>query len=531
MPEYSFHGCNFLGPERSCEGTSTYTAAAPASSDVLPGTFTEATAAEIDRALRLAAEAAEANQRRSPEERAGLLERIADEIAALGDTLVERVVAETALGAGRVRGERGRTTGQLRLFAGLVREGSWVDARIDPAQPGREPAPRPDLRRMLIPIGPVAVFGASNFPLAFSVAGGDTASALAAGCPVVVKAHPAHPGTSELVAEAVARAVEASGFHPGTFSMVHGVDPEVSLRLVRHPLLEAVGFTGSLKAGRALFDAAAARPRPIPVYAEMGSINPLFLLPNALAEKGEAVAAGLVNSVTLGAGQFCTNPGLVLGLAHDGLDGFVQTVAEKLSETPAFTMLHGGICDAYQQGVEAMSGVEGVAVAARAQATADTAGAAVLTTDAEVFLREPRLREEVFGPSTLVVRCADLGEMERVAEALEGNLTATLHGTADDLRAADRLVRLLRRRVGRLIFNGFPTGVEVCPSMHHGGPYPATTDVRSTSVGTAAIYRFARPVCYQDFPQEMLPPELRDRNERGIWRLVEGERTRDDVPA
>lgn len=523
-------GANFIGSTPSKQGTNTFTAKDPSNGRALSPDFHEATEDEIDRALQAAEAAFEADQARPAEDRARLLERIADEIEALGDPLIERVCAETALPEGRVRGERGRTTGQLRMFAALVREGSWVDARIDRAIPDRTPAPKPDLRRMLIPLGPVAVFGASNFPLAFSVAGGDTASALAAGCPVVVKAHPAHPGTSELVAGAILRAVDACGFHPGTFSLLHGVRPEMSLALVRHPLLQAVGFTGSLRAGRALFDAAAARPVPIPVYAEMGSVNPVFVLPDALAERSDAIAEGLAASVTLGAGQFCTNPGLVFGVANDALDRFVARVAERIAAAPAFTMLHPGICSAYGQGVAALSAVPGVRIAAQAApGHADTAAAAVLTTDAGTFLREPRLHEEVFGPSTLVVRCDDLAGLERVAQALEGNLTATLHGTPADLSAAGRLVALLRRRVGRLIFNGFPTGVEVCPSMHHGGPYPATTDVRSTSVGTAAIYRFARPLCYQDFPQDALPPELRDRNERGLWRLVDGVLTKDDV--
>ncbi len=531
MNDYAFHGANLIGGAPSKRGSATYTATDPSSGDALPGTFHDATEDEIDGALQEADAAFAADEGRRPEDRADLLDGMADRIETLGEPLVERVAAETALGAGRIRGERGRTTAQLRMFARLVREGSWVDARLDPAKPDREPSPKPDVRRMLIPIGPVAVFGASNFPLAFSVAGGDTASAIAAGCPVIVKAHPAHPGTSELVAEALSRAVDDAGFHSGTFSMVHGADPGVSRALVRHPLLQAVGFTGSLRAGRALFDAAAARPSPIPVYAEMGSVNPVFVLPGALGERREALAEGLTGSVTLGAGQFCTKPGLVFGIRDGNLDALVDALTERLSRTPPFTMLHGGICDAYVQGVDSLASFDGVRVAARADAGDDRAGAAVLATDAAVYQREPTLHEEVFGPSTVVVRCASLEDMERVAATLEGNLTATLHGTADDLRQAGRLVTLLRRRVGRLIFNGYPTGVEVCPSMHHGGPYPATTDVRSTSVGTAAIHRFARPICYQGFPQEALPPELRDRNERGIWRLVEGEMTREDVKA
>ncbi|MEX0821745.1 MAG: aldehyde dehydrogenase (NADP(+)) [Rhodothermales bacterium] len=529
MSNPSYHGGNLIGRDTSKEGTSTYTATDPSTGTILPGTFYEATDSEIDRAVTLADEAWQASADVEPEDRARLLERMADEIERLGDAFVERVVAETGLGDGRVRGERGRTTSQLRMFAELVREGSWVDARIDPGNPEGDPSPKPDVRRMLMPLGPVAVFGASNFPLAFSVAGGDTASAIAAGCPVIVKAHPAHPGTSELVGEALRRAVDAAGFHPGTFSMIHGRDPDVIMTLVRHPLLRAVGFTGSLHAGRAIFDAAAARPRPIPVYAEMGSVNPIFLLQGALKQRPDALAEGLVGSVTLGAGQFCTNPGLVFGLSGDGLDYFVDAVSEGLGQTPAFTMLHRGICDAYVEGLRRLSDVDGVEVAAQAESGDGRAGAAVLTTSAGVFLRAPRLHEEVFGPSTLVVRCKDLEEMERVAADLEGNLTAALHGTREDLIEADALLGILRRRVGRLIFNGFPTGVEVGHAMQHGGPYPATTDERSTSVGTAAIERFARPICYQDFPQDALPAELRDRNERGIWRRIDGALTRDAV--
>jgi NADP-dependent aldehyde dehydrogenase len=529
MNEHKFHGANLIGAERSADGPSTIAAVDPARDAELPGRFHEATENEVDRAVEQAEAAFEANQAAEPGRRAQLLDRMADEIEALGEVLVERVVGETALGEGRVRGERGRTTAQLRMFAGLVREGSWVDARIDPAVPDRLPAPKPDVRRMLIPLGPVGVFGASNFPLAFSVAGGDTASAVAAGCSVVIKAHPAHPGTSELVAEALGRAVDSTGFHPGTFSMIHGARPEVSLHLVRHPLLQAVGFTGSLQAGRALFDAAAARPSPIPVHAEMGSVNPLFVLPGALAERGRSIAEGLAASITLGAGQFCTNPGLVFGMAGDGLDRLIRDVSEDLSAMPAFNMLNGGIAEGYLGGVDALANVRGVEAVTRGVSPAHGVSAAVLTVEADVFQRERRLHEEVFGPSTVVVRCREMAELERIAASLEGNLTATLHGTSGDLDAAGTLIRLLRRRVGRLIFNGFPTGVEVCASMHHGGPYPASTDVRSTSVGTAAIYRFARPICYQDFPQHALPPELRDRNERAVWRMINGEPTRDDV--
>ena len=525
----TLHGHHLIAGDRSSEGPNPIRATDPTTGETLDPAFHEATAGEIDRALRAAEDAFHADRQRPAADRAALLERIADEIEALGDVLVERVMRETALPEGRVRGERGRTTNQLRLFAETVRDGSWVEARIDRAVPDREPAPKPDLRRMLIPLGPVVVFGASNFPLAFSVAGGDTASALAAGCPVVVKAHPAHPGTSELVGQAIAAAVEATGFHPGTFSLLHAAAPERSRAFVTHELTRAVGFTGSLAAGRALFDAAAARPDPIPVYAEMGSTNPVFLLPGALAERAESIAEGYVQSVTLGAGQFCTNPGLIVGERGAALDRFAEAVAQRVAEAPPCTMLHAGIRDGYDAGVarwREANNVQPVAVSDQGS-TATAARAAVFTTDAATFAANPALHEEVFGPASLVVQCDSPDELERIARHLDGHLTATIHGTEADLETYAGLVRTLEHKVGRLLFNGFPTGVEVCPSMHHGGPYPATTDVRSTSVGTAAIFRFARPICYQNFPHAALPPELRDGNPRGLWRLVDGAFTRD----
>ncbi len=528
----TLHGKNMIAGKASGEGTPSIRAVNPVTGETLDPAFHEAAPEEIDRAVRAADAAFRANRTRPAEAWAELLERIAGEIEALGETLVERVTAETGLPEGRVRGERGRTTGQLRLFAGVVREGSWVNARIDRALPDRKPVPKPDLRRMLIPIGPVAVFGASNFPLAFSVAGGDTASALAAGCPVVVKAHPAHPGTSELVGRAVTAAVEALGFHPGTFSLVHGAAPAVGLALVRHPRTRAVGFTGSLRAGRALFDAAAARPEPIPVYAEMGSVNPVFVLPGALEARTDDLVRGLLQSVTLGAGQFCTNPGLVFARTGPALDRFVAGIEAEVARASAGTMLHAGIRSAYEEGLARWQTTEGVRPVATGDADAETATPArpaVFTTDAVTFEAHPHLHEEVFGPATMVVRCGSAEALERAARALPGTLTATLHGTDDDLRRHAGLVRILENKAGRLIFNGFPTGVEVCPSMNHGGPYPATTDVRSTSVGTAAVFRFARPVCFQNFPASALPPELRDENPRGLWRLVDGAFTRDPL--
>ena len=534
---HSLHGQNLVAGTRSAASRVTFRSRNPLTGETLGPDFHEASAEEIDRAALEADRAARAIRRSAADARAALLDRIAAEIEALGDALLERVTQETALPEGRVRGERARTTAQLRMFADLVREGSWVDARIDRPQPDRQPAPKPDIRRMLIPIGPVAVFGASNFPLAFSVAGGDTASALAAGCPVIVKAHPAHPGTSELVGEAVARAVRESGFPPGTFSLLHAAKPEVSISIVQHPAVKAVGFTGSFAAGRAIFDAAAARPEPIPVHAEMGSVNPVFVLPRALRSRKDEIVEGLIGSVTLGGGQFCTNPGVVVGIDDGDLQAFVERVGEKASDTSPCTLLHEGIRRGYDDGLAALQAIGAVRLIARGArkddpataATATLAETAVLTAPAAAFLEQERLREEVFGPSTLMVTCGDHAEMTRVANSLSGNLTATIHGTEEDLEEFADLVETLENKVGRLIFNGFPTGVEVCAAMHHGGPYPATTDVRSTSVGTAAILRFGRPICYQNFPQSVLPPELRDRNERGIWRTVDGTLTQEDV--
>jgi 2,5-dioxopentanoate dehydrogenase len=523
------HGKNIIGNTVSRESGTTFQGFNPAEGRQLEPLFYEATTAEINRACEAAGDAFHEYRQRNGEERAAFLERIADEILALGDELIQRAKAETGLGEERLTGERGRTMNQLRLFAAAIREGSWLEATIDRAEPSRQPLPKPDLRRMLIPLGPVAVFGASNFPFAYSVAGGDTASALAAGCPVVVKAHPAHPGTSEMVARAILKAAEATGMPDGVFSLVHGLNYEVSIALVRHPQIKAVGFTGSLRGGRALFDAAAARPEPIPVYAEMGSVNPVFVLPGALKERGEAFAEGLKNSVTLGAGQFCTCPGLVVGLESESMGRFVSRVGELFSTVPPATMLHPGIAKNYEAGVEkfrAVAGVSATRAAAAPDANKTQSQATVFTTDAATFLKSQELSEEVFGPSTLVVNCGTRAELEEVARNLSGHLTATIHATDADLEEFKPLIAILENKAGRLIFNGFPTGVEVAAAMTHGGPYPATTDARSTSVGYYALKRFARPVSYQNFPQAALPAELQDANPRGVWRLVDNELTR-----
>jgi len=523
-------GENLVGDEPAKSGGAAFRALNPAAGTELEPPFREADDAVVDRALRAADVVSAAYAGTAPAVRAGFLRGIAAEIEQLGQELLDRATAETALPAARLESERTRTTSQLRLFAALLDEGSWVEARIDPGDPARAPLPRPDLRRMLVPLGPVAVFAASNFPLAFSVAGGDTAAALAAGCPVVCKAHPAHPGTSELVARAVGRAARAAGLEPHVFSLVHGWSPDPGLALVRHPCTRAVAFTGSRRAGRALLDAAAERATPIPVHAEMGSINPVFLLPSALAERSEAIAEGLAKSITLGVGQFCTNPGVVVAVRGDGLDRLRRALAVRLATEPAGVMLYPRLGEAYAAGIERARGRGALVLAAPTAPPAPArAGAALLGTYAARFAADADWQEEIFGPASLVVEARDVGELVKVAESLEGQLTAAIHGSPGELAANARLVDVLRRKAGRLIFNGYPTGVEVGHAMQHGGPWPASTDSRSTSVGTASIGRFLRPVCYQDFPDAALPPALRDRNTLGIWRLVNGELTKDDV--
>jgi NADP-dependent aldehyde dehydrogenase len=484
----------------------------PATGATLPPHFHEAAPDEIDAAMQAAAGALATTAGQTPVARACFLDTIASGIESLGDALLERCHAETGLPLARLSGERARTCAQLRLFARVVSDGAWVDARIDPALPDRKPLPRPDLRRMLVPIGPVVVFGASNFPLAFSVAGGDTASALAAGCPVVFKAHPAHPGTCEMVAAAIVRAARTCEMPGGVFSLLHG-GAGVGLALVRHPAAAAVAFTGSHAAGRAIFDAAMDRPNPIPVFAEMSSANPVFLLPGALDERGDAIAGGLVASSTLGVGQFCTKPGLVFGVDSPAWTAFGEAVAARARDVAPGVMLHVGIADAFSRAVAGLSGVEWLARGP---------GAHIARVDAATFSARPDLAHEIFGPFTLLVTAPDAAGLRTLASALDGQLTATLHGTTQDLAAAGDLVALLATKAGRLVVDGFPTGVEVSPAMQHGGPYPATTDARFTSVGTAAIQRFARPVCYQNFRDDLLPDALKAANPLGLLRLVDG---------
>ena len=498
----------------------------PATNQTLEPAYPGGTYEQVEQACALAWAAFDSFRETSLEARATFLETIASEIEALGDALIERAVSESGLPRARIQGERGRTCAQLRTFARTVRAGEWLDVRVDPAQPQRQPLPRADLRQRQIPLGPVAVFGASNFPLAFSVAGGDTASALAAGCPVVVKAHSAHPGTSELVGQAVARAARQCELADGVFSLLYGSGREVGIALVSDTRIKAVGFTGSRSGGIALCQTAAARAEPIPVYAEMSSINPVFLFDTALQTRAEALAQGFVASLTQGAGQFCTNPGLVIARQGPALQRFIDAASEHVRQAAAQTMLTPGIFSAYQAGVGALAANANAQAAASGQAGQgpNQCQAQLFVTQAEAFLADPALQAEVFGAASLVVACANDEQVRQVAEHLEGQLTATLQLDDADIDNARILLPTLERKAGRILVNGWPTGVEVCDAMVHGGPFPATSDARTTSVGTAAILRFLRPVCYQDFPDALLPQALKHGNPLQLRRLLDGKR-------
>lgn len=529
MAEMNLTGKQMIGMDVAATGDGAFHGVNPATGDRLSPPFCEGTATDVDRAAQQAERDFDAYRSTDFARRGRFLETIADELMALGDALLLRAGEETGLPRARLEGERGRTVNQLRLFAQLVREGSWVGVRIDRGNPERAPLPKPDVRMLQLPLGPVAVFGASNFPLAFSVPGGDTASALAAGCPVVVKGHPAHPGTSELAGQAIVAAIRKCGMPAGTFSLIQGSRHEVGIAMARHPLIKALAFTGSLQGGRALFDLAAARPEPIPVFAEMGSINPVFLLPGALCERGAQIAAGFTEALTLGVGQFCTNPGAVLAIQGPELEMFAARVEAALAERPVGTMLHAGIRQNFQTGVARLAAVRGVAQKGGGGSPGRggcSAAAVLLRTDSRAFMANSGLEEEVFGPAALLIECSGYDDMLSVARHLKGQLTATIHGAGEDSAVIPLLARVLERKAGRLIFNGFPTGVEVCHAMTHGGPYPATTDSRFTSVGTAAIHRFLRPVSYQNFPPELLPEILRDRCTLNPWKLIDGEWTR-----
>ena len=505
-------------------GDDFFRAVAPSTGEALDPPFATAGPGHVEQACMLAEAAADSFMDSEPEFRARFLEAVADRIAAIGDGLIVRAMAESGLPRARLEGERGRTIGQLRLFAGVVRQGDWVDATIDPALPDRAPLPRPDLRRRNVAIGPVAVFGASNFPLAFSVAGGDTASALAAGCPVVVKGHPAHPGTGELVARAIQAAVAECGLHEGVFSYLPGAGNALGGALVADPRIKAVGFTGSRSGGLALVQIAAARPEPIPVYAEMSSINPVILFPAALRARGDAIAPAYIQSLTMGAGQFCTNPGVLLALDGPDLDRFVEAAAAALGESQPQPMLSPGIHASFEQGVDALASHAAVKTVARGCVGegVNQARGALFMTDAGSFLADRALGHEVFGSSSIIVRCADMGEIAHVIAALEGQLTTTLLLDPEDEPAAATLIPAIARKAGRILANGWPTGVEVSHAMVHGGPFPATSDGRTTSVGSLAIARFLRPVCYQNLGDALLPAVLRSDNPWHVARRIDG---------
>ena len=505
-----------------------YQAINPITGETLSQTFYESSFEEINTLVDLAHNAFGDYSRLNIESKANFLKEIAQQLILSKDEIVAQAQLETALPAQRLAGELQRTINQIHLFSDIVIEGSWKDIRIDQGNPNREPLPKPDIRHMLVPLGPVAVFGASNFPLAFSVAGGDTISALAAGCPVIFKAHPAHPGTSDLVAKAINVAIEKAGMPKGTFAMVHGVSNAVGGQLITHPYIKAVGFTGSFVGGKALFDLANNREEPIPVFAEMGSINPVFILSGALKEKGKAIAEGLANSITLGVGQFCTNPGLSFVLASEEADQFIDHLADNMNNAVCSSMLTNTIKASYDEKTLELSKMQQVELlgTGKADETKTSVSPMLYKTSGNDFLKNSILSEEVFGPASIVTEAASSQELLDIAKRLKGHLTATVFGTTDDLINHKDLIAVLESKVGRVIINNYPTGVEVCHSMVHGGPFPATTAVQSTSVGGNAIKRFVRPICYQNYPQELLPKELKDKNPLNVWRLVDGELTK-----
>ncbi|MFW2374919.1 aldehyde dehydrogenase (NADP(+)) [Cellulophaga baltica] len=520
-------GKNYIGNKLSAKNTKTYKTFNPKTNTENTISFYEANQEEINEAVLLASNAFEAYKNISNEKKALFLNTIADEIVALDTALIDTYCSETGLTEGRALGERGRTVGQLRMFADLVRQGNWVDATIDTAIPDRVPMPKSDLRKMMVPLGPVVVFGASNFPLAYSTAGGDTASALASGCPVIVKSHPMHAATGELVASAINKAAEITGMPNGVFSNLNSSGIEVGVALVQHPGVKAVGFTGSIRGGSALFNLAAQREEPIPVFAEMGSINPVVILPKALAAKNEEWAKTYASSITLGSGQFCTNPGLLLGISSDSLNKFIVHLSDEIVKIAPTCMLHPNIYKAYTTNKENAETQQGVVIAASFETkVADNhAKQAVTTVDGATFLKNTSLHHEVFGPYSMVVRCENAKELEAVIAALEGQLTGTVIAEENDAENYVEIINALKNRVGRIIYNGVPTGVEVCPSMQHGGPYPASSDSRFSAVGVHAIKRWIRPFSYQDWPNALLPLELQNENPLQLSRLVNGEQT------
>lgn len=525
----SILGKQFINGERVAAGPADLVSYKAADGEPTGYRFHVATADEAAAAAKAAARAFATYALTSAEQRAGFLDAIADELDALGDDFFAMVHQESGLPLPRLQGERGRTSGQMRLFAQLLRRGDVIGARIDTPLPERTPLPRPDLRQYRTGIGPVAVFGASNFPLAFSTAGGDTAAALAAGCPVVFKAHSGHLATSEWVAEAIERAAKRTGMPAGVFNMIYG--DQVGADLVRHPAIQAVGFTGSLRGGRALFDLAQQRPQPIPVFAEMSSINPLIVLPAALAARGEKIAQDLVGSFTLGCGQFCTKPGLIVGIAGEAFDRFVAALKAHVEDSQPQTMLNAGTLAHYREGLAGLDAHPGLhRLAGSSEQPPHQATPRLYQADTRLLLEGDHcLHEEVFGPVAILVSVENEAQLSEALLQLQGQLTATLHADQSDSALCSNLLPLLSQKAGRVLFNGYPTGVEVSDAMVHGGPYPATTDARGTSVGTLAIERFQRPVCLQNTPAELLPPALQDANPLKLLRLVNGIYTRDPI--
>lgn len=524
-------GKNYIGRQRTAEGKKVFKTFDPISNTENPTEFYEASSEEIDKAVSLAHKAFLSYQDFSGERKGEFLNAIADELENLGDLLLNTYCMESGLPLGRAMGERGRTVFQLRTFAELVKKGNWVEAHIDTAQPDRAPIPKPDIRKMMIPLGPVVVFGASNFPLAYSTAGGDTAAALAAGCPVIVKSHPMHAGTGELVASAIVKAAERTGMPEGVFSNLNSSGIEVGVQLVQHSLVKAVGFTGSITGGRALYDLAGKREEPIPVFAEMGSVNPVVFLPEALKQRHDSLAKTYAGSITLGTGQFCTNPGLLFGIKGGSLDAFIKKLSEEIVMIEPGCMLHPNIIGAYEKNKERALAQKGLQLVSEyeQEISHNVARQAVTTVEGDTFLENPTLHQEVFGPFTMVVQCKDKEQLEAIILKLEGQLTGTLIAEGDEASSFPGVIEALRNRVGRIIFNGVPTGVEVCPSMVHGGPYPASTDSRFTAVGINSIKRWVRPFSYQDWPNNLLPDALKNENPLRILRRVNNQLSTDTL--
>jgi len=523
-------GKNYIGNTLSAEGNKTYKTFNPQLNIENEHTFYEATSDEINKAVELAAKAFKSFRHTSGKQKADFLNAIADEILALDDELINVYRSESGLPEGRAKGERGRTVFQLRSFADLVAEGSWVEATIDTAIPDRQPLPKSDIRKIYIPLGPVVVFGASNFPLAYSTAGGDTAAAFAAGCPVIVKSHPMHAGTGELVASAIIKAANKTNMPNGVFSNLNSSGIEVGVQLVKHPEVKAVGFTGSIRGGRALLDLAAQREEPIPVFAEMGSINPVIMLPNALKNRSESLAKTYASSITLGTGQFCTNPGLIIGIKGNDLTNFISTLANEIVKIEPSCMLHPNIYGAYESNKAKALAQPELSVVANydTDVKENYARQAITTVEGRTFLANTTLHQEVFGPFSMVVQCENVEQMEAIISNLEGQLTGTLIADGEAEQYSN-IISALQNRVGRLIYNGVPTGVEVCPSMVHGGPYPASTDSRFTAVGINSIKRWVRPFSFQDWPNHLLPDELKNENPLGISRNVDGKQTNQKI--